>query len=509
MTNRIPKYPGRTKMTRQDGSVEYVTLERADEPTQIGTPLNKATLLSDATAEAIGLTSEDPTVDEALGSVFDKTDQVGDIRETTRTYLGDDWALCNGDVFSPDQYPDLAEVTPDFISQYLYNHRIIQTPGVVAASINVGDRIAFVIVNTSTVGVQLGYSDDFLKTINYVTITSSKSIYTHNMRLFYANGYYIMTCSTSDYCYLFYSNDLTSGFTQVNIRPFFSGTMRYVFDCFYEGGIYYLLGAKGASSSSSYVYPVAIKSSTLDFPINSQDTIAVTLYDRNSSGAMYYGVIRTPDKWIFPEVWYSSGQYLYFIVCEAFNFSTPSSERVTILSADKSIAIDVYVGRNAANKIDGNKFYILGRTASKPYKPMLLVANEENILGPWEKLQLSTNYEIPEQNYLNIFKTQPIIKARGKYYLPGSTVYGFSGFLLAADSLDGEWNTVNTSDGSTVAITPSVNGTLNVVGDMVVAGSGESSSSSVPNVAYRLFAAPLYALPTSDTKLTYKYIKVK
>lgn len=65
MKDRIPTYPGRVKMTLPDGSVQYVTLERADQPTQVGTPLNKATLLSDDTAELLGLTG-DPTINEAF-----------------------------------------------------------------------------------------------------------------------------------------------------------------------------------------------------------------------------------------------------------------------------------------------------------------------------------------------------------------------------------------------------------------------------------------------------------
>ena len=40
--DRVSTYPGRVKLTKQDGSSEYVTLERADAPTQEGTPINKA-----------------------------------------------------------------------------------------------------------------------------------------------------------------------------------------------------------------------------------------------------------------------------------------------------------------------------------------------------------------------------------------------------------------------------------------------------------------------------------
>ena len=46
---------------------EYIRPE--DAPTQIGTPLTKMTLLSDETAEAIGLEQEDPTVNDALAGL--------------------------------------------------------------------------------------------------------------------------------------------------------------------------------------------------------------------------------------------------------------------------------------------------------------------------------------------------------------------------------------------------------------------------------------------------------
>lgn len=41
--DRQPKYPNRYKITKEDGSSEFVTLERADEPTVVGTPLNAET----------------------------------------------------------------------------------------------------------------------------------------------------------------------------------------------------------------------------------------------------------------------------------------------------------------------------------------------------------------------------------------------------------------------------------------------------------------------------------
>lgn len=41
--DRKSTYPNRYKITKADGTVEYVTLERADQPTVAGTPLNAET----------------------------------------------------------------------------------------------------------------------------------------------------------------------------------------------------------------------------------------------------------------------------------------------------------------------------------------------------------------------------------------------------------------------------------------------------------------------------------
>lgn len=55
MQDRVPLYPGRVKMTPVAGQENTFDLVRADQPTQEGTPLNKATLLKDATAAILGL----------------------------------------------------------------------------------------------------------------------------------------------------------------------------------------------------------------------------------------------------------------------------------------------------------------------------------------------------------------------------------------------------------------------------------------------------------------------
>lgn len=55
MQDRVPLYPGRVKLVPVAGQENTYDMTRADQPTQVGDPLNKATLWSDATAALFGL----------------------------------------------------------------------------------------------------------------------------------------------------------------------------------------------------------------------------------------------------------------------------------------------------------------------------------------------------------------------------------------------------------------------------------------------------------------------
>ena len=59
MKDRIPANPGRVLITPEDGSAAYyATMTRADNPTQVGDPLNKNTFLKDTTAAMFGLNQD-------------------------------------------------------------------------------------------------------------------------------------------------------------------------------------------------------------------------------------------------------------------------------------------------------------------------------------------------------------------------------------------------------------------------------------------------------------------
>lgn len=71
MKDRVPLYPGRVKLTPVSGQANTYDMVRADSPTQAGTPLNKASLLKDATAALFGLGAE--AVPDDLLSVLSKS----------------------------------------------------------------------------------------------------------------------------------------------------------------------------------------------------------------------------------------------------------------------------------------------------------------------------------------------------------------------------------------------------------------------------------------------------
>ena len=58
MKDRVPVYPGRVKLVPVSGQENIYDMTRADQPTQQGDPINKATLLKDTTAALFGLGSD-------------------------------------------------------------------------------------------------------------------------------------------------------------------------------------------------------------------------------------------------------------------------------------------------------------------------------------------------------------------------------------------------------------------------------------------------------------------
>lgn len=204
MQDRIPTYPGRVKLTPVAGEENIYDMERADEPVQNGTPLNKNTLLTDETEEAIWGDAQDRTVDDALSAV---NYQIGDTLTTARTDLGDNWLLCNGATISINDYPKLNILPPQFSG-----------------------------------------------------VWDSQTAETNVARIRYVNGYFVMFGSGL-YGGIYYTQDPSSGWTKMDLNPYMAYDISYgngywvlIFGSASSRGIYYSSTIEGAweNYSSSY-----------------------------------------------------------------------------------------------------------------------------------------------------------------------------------------------------------------------------------------------------------------
>jgi hypothetical protein len=80
MKDRVPLYPNRVKLTPVQGKDGVYEMVRDDSPTQIGTPLNKSTLMNEAVEKAYGL-GEDNTLSDALLSLIPANNLKGTSQE--------------------------------------------------------------------------------------------------------------------------------------------------------------------------------------------------------------------------------------------------------------------------------------------------------------------------------------------------------------------------------------------------------------------------------------------
>lgn len=88
---------------KQFNGIDYDTIYPKNTSQQV--------LLNDSDlANSLGLTNTDPTVNDALGAVDSKAEgEVGDVKITARTDLGEDWVLCNGQCLGTN-YPEVTSM---------------------------------------------------------------------------------------------------------------------------------------------------------------------------------------------------------------------------------------------------------------------------------------------------------------------------------------------------------------------------------------------------------------
>lgn len=114
MADRLPQIPNRFTLTTDTGN--YVFLQRADDPTEEGTKLSKATLLTDDAAVAVWNNTPPNllcTPSTALQHLGKNAFHVGDILTTIRDLSGNaNWAKCDGGEVSEAAFSELYPLLP-------------------------------------------------------------------------------------------------------------------------------------------------------------------------------------------------------------------------------------------------------------------------------------------------------------------------------------------------------------------------------------------------------------
>lgn len=114
MADRLPQKPNRFELRQDTG--DYVFLKRADDPTEEGTKLSKATLLTDDAAVAVWNNTPPSllcTPSTALQHLGNNSFHVGDILTTIRDLSGDEnWARCDGGEVSEAAFSELYPLLP-------------------------------------------------------------------------------------------------------------------------------------------------------------------------------------------------------------------------------------------------------------------------------------------------------------------------------------------------------------------------------------------------------------
>lgn len=227
MKDRVPKYPGRVELT-QVGDNKY-TLKRADEPTDEGTKLGKAALLSDDAAIAVWNNTPPTRVctpSTALEHLGGLTYHVGDILTTARDLSGDEnWLPCTGGDVSETDYPELykilttGSVSGDWPTNVIDNQASAHSANDIGIATD-GEWYVMVTAESNYPG-EYKYDYNVYYTKDPGGIWTKRNILTASqfmnsgdgLNLIYANGYFafIVTGYTSSvgnqYSYIVYTDD--------------------------------------------------------------------------------------------------------------------------------------------------------------------------------------------------------------------------------------------------------------------------------------------------------------
>lgn len=249
-----------------DGTLDhYEYMKREDAPTVEGTPLNKANLLSDATAKKVwpaGNAPDDPTVNDAFGKLANGTARVGDISITARPAPSANWLPCDGRAISEADYPELFSVLRTSVTQDNWATEVVDssTPLGDATTRSGNDVISRAngiwfrgrtMCNASNDAIaHLWYSDDNMETWKTASLPSATTglgpIHWYEQKyVCYSTWYGIVNGAYALDAYLLYADSPGGPWKRGQRIASYSSSMpeySFTYDIISDGSTYYIFG---------------------------------------------------------------------------------------------------------------------------------------------------------------------------------------------------------------------------------------------------------------------------
>lgn len=357
-----------------------------------GAALMGATVFASPTASA----GETITIQTQGASDVDEVFKAGDILTTVRTDLGDNWALCNGDILNRNTYTELSS--------------------------------SFPYIPDGNWKLNNGYS---------YTTSSDADFMIDPLDMAYGNGYYVCLAAMNVHDIdAFYTKDLNGTWTKVNSSIYsglFNDNGGLPYNC---RGIEFLNGyfiAYGQTDDSKAV---------LEYTTNPSSTWnSVTLWSSSYGYNNISGIVYTGGRYIvFGKKNPSSSKY-NTVVAYSTSLSGPWTEKTFFENTTNHLKMESKIryinGRLVAATSVGS-----ASMTTNPMTPYILYTSGNNPSGAWTEQKI----ELPEN--CNGLKINDIIYANGLYIIIGKTHNGVislesvsSGyeFYAYSKSLSGPW----------------------------------------------------------------------
>ncbi|MBU5627698.1 emp24/gp25L/p24 family protein [Oscillibacter sp. MSJ-2] len=314
MKDRVPTKPGRVKLTPVSGQANTYDMVRADQPTQEGTPLGKATLFDSGAEQAVfGDATGDHTPAEAFAALPNRIEPIGTIKTTVRTDLGDKWLLCNGDTIYGSEYRELVDLLYKKGGPFSKNFAEVNLwDGGISSQLNFIKYINGYFV----VGGQRRVNNTYYASIAYAAsldgewisldLWSGSSSTTLN-DITYANGYWV-ACgrryyNTTNYAYIAYSTSISTGWATKEL--WYGGSNSYASEAkgveYGNDGYWVVCGTAYGDNDNPSICRIAYAASPYDTWTNK------SLYSSGNTDDTLYCIKYANGYWVAAGMAYSSG----------------------------------------------------------------------------------------------------------------------------------------------------------------------------------------------------------